>query len=220
MKNWTRGSSPRSGSWNAWTWIKNVNGASRLNNFWNFFRRDPNDFMSRLVKMDETWLYHYDPETKQQSMEWRYNGSPRPKNSECKNPLENSRLDFLGLRRNLHHWLSSKSPNYQRGVLLICWCNWRTFWRKKAAGSSPRWSCSCTTNPAHWAIASQKKLAYLGFQFIDHPPYSPDLAPSNYHLIPGLKKQLKGRHFSSDVEVILLWKLGWTDNFLNFLSGL
>ena len=34
-----------------------------------FFRLDPNDFLSRLVTMDETWLYHYDPETKQQSME-------------------------------------------------------------------------------------------------------------------------------------------------------
>jgi len=29
--------------------------------------------------MDETWLYHYDPETKQQSVEWRRSGSPRPK---------------------------------------------------------------------------------------------------------------------------------------------
>jgi len=29
--------------------------------------------------MDETWLYHYDPETKQQSMEWQHSGSPRPK---------------------------------------------------------------------------------------------------------------------------------------------
>jgi len=28
--------------------------------------------------MDETWLYHYDPETKQQSMEWRHSGSPHP----------------------------------------------------------------------------------------------------------------------------------------------
>ena len=27
-------------------------------------------FLSRLVTMDETWLYHYDPETKQQSMVW------------------------------------------------------------------------------------------------------------------------------------------------------
>jgi len=45
----------------------------------NFFRRDPNDFLSRLVTMDETWLQHYDPETKQQSTEWRHGGSPRPK---------------------------------------------------------------------------------------------------------------------------------------------
>ena len=44
-----------------------------------FFRRDPNDFLSRLVTMDEIWLYHYDPETKQQSMEWRHSGSLRPK---------------------------------------------------------------------------------------------------------------------------------------------
>jgi len=44
-----------------------------------FFWRDPNDFLSRLVTMDETWFYHYDPETKQQSMEWRHSSSPRPK---------------------------------------------------------------------------------------------------------------------------------------------
>jgi len=29
--------------------------------------------------MEETWLYHYDPETKQQSVEWRHSGLPRPK---------------------------------------------------------------------------------------------------------------------------------------------
>ena len=56
--------------------------------------------------------------------------------------------------------------------------------------------------PAPRALATQKKLAYLGFQYLDHPPYSLDLTPSNYHLFPGLKKQLKGCHFSSDAEVI------------------
>jgi len=55
---------------------------------------------------------------------------------------------------------------------------------------------------AHLALASQKKLAYLGFQCLDHPPYSPDLAPSDYHLFPRLKKQLKGHHFLSNAEVI------------------
>ena len=56
--------------------------------------------------------------------------------------------------------------------------------------------------PAHRALVTQKKLAYLGFQCLDHPPYSPDLTLSDYHLFPGLKKQLKSRHFSSDAEVI------------------
>jgi len=41
--------------------------------------------------------------------------------------------------------------------------------------------------PAHRALATQKKLAYLGFQYLDHPPYSPDLAPLDYYLFPGLK---------------------------------
>jgi hypothetical protein len=42
--------------------------------------------------------------------------------------------------------------------------------------------------PAHRALATQKKLVYLVFQSLDHPPYSPDLAPTVYHLFPGLKK--------------------------------
>ena len=41
--------------------------------------------------------------------------------------------------------------------------------------------------PAHRALATQKKLVHLGLQFLDHPPCSPDPAPSDYHLSPGLK---------------------------------
>jgi len=75
--------------------------------------------------------------------------------------------------------------------------------------------------PAHRTLATQKKLAYLGFQCLDHPPYSPDLAPSDYHLFPRLKKQLKGRHFSSDAEVIAAaetWLDGQLSDFI--LRGL
>jgi len=78
-----------------------------------FFRRDPNDFLSRKLTMDETWLYHYDPETEQQSMEWRHCGSHRPKkHSECKYPLEKFSPRFFGFK-------TASSSNYQRGVLLI-----------------------------------------------------------------------------------------------------
>jgi hypothetical protein len=34
-----------------------------------FFRHDQNVILSRLVTMDETWLYHYDPEIEQESKE-------------------------------------------------------------------------------------------------------------------------------------------------------
>jgi hypothetical protein len=47
---------------------------------------------------------------------------------------------------------------------------------------------------AHRALATQKKLAYLGFHCLDHPPYSLDQAPSDYHLFPKKKKkQWKGK---------------------------
>jgi histone-lysine N-methyltransferase SETMAR len=74
---------------------------------------------------------------------------------------------------------------------------------KTAAGRSPKGVLLLHDNaPAHRPLATQKKLAYLCFQCLDHPPYSPDLAPSDYHLFPGLKKQMNGRHVSSDAEVI------------------
>jgi len=44
--------------------------------------------------------------------------------------------------------------------------------------------------PTHRELATQKKLTYLGFQCLDHPPYSPDLAPSDYDLFPGPKKTI------------------------------
>jgi hypothetical protein len=71
--------------------------------------------------------------------------------------------------------------------------------------------------PAHWTLATQKKLAYLGFQCLDHPPNSPDLTPSYYNLFPGLKNQLKGHHFLSDVEIIAAaetWLNGQLSEFL------
>jgi len=41
----------------------------------------------------------------------------------------------------------------------------------------------------------------LKFEVLSHPPYSPDLAPSDLHFFPHLKRDLKGTHFTSDDEV-------------------
>lgn len=53
----------------------------------------------------------------------------------------------------------------------------------------------------HKAKVAQAALKDCGFVEIPHPPYSPDLAPSDYFLFPNLKKKLRGRKFSSDYEV-------------------
>jgi len=42
----------------------------------------------------------------------------------------------------------------------------------------------------------------LGFTVLEHPAYSPDLAPSDYHLFGPLKDALRGRRFASDEGVI------------------
>ena len=80
----------------------------------------------------------------------------------------------------------------------------------------PPVSFSHNNVPAHWALATRKKLAYPGFRCLDHQPYSLDLAPSDYYLFSGLKKQLKGRHISSDVEVIAAAEI-WLDGQTEFL---
>ena len=40
------------------------------------------------------------------------------------------------------------------------------------------------------------------YELIPHTAYSPDLASSNFFLFPNLKKDIRGRHFRSDEEVM------------------
>jgi transposase len=53
----------------------------------------------------------------------------------------------------------------------------------------------------HTARATIDALETLKFEVLSDPPYSPDLAPSDFHFFPHLKKDLKGTHFTSDDEV-------------------
>jgi len=101
---------------------------------------------------------------------------------------KSSRLDFLGSRRHPLHWLSSKGPKCQHGVLIISAGAIEGLLKEKRRGKFTKGVLFLHDNaPAHRALATQKKLAYLGFQCLDHPPYSPDLARLDYHLFTGLK---------------------------------
>jgi histone-lysine N-methyltransferase SETMAR len=53
----------------------------------------------------------------------------------------------------------------------------------------------------HVARQTVTLLDQFGWDIITHPPYSPDLAPCDYHLFPKLKEHLAGRRFRDDDEV-------------------
>ena len=148
MKIWTCRSSPRSGSRNAWTRIKNVNGASRLSNFCNFF------IAIQMISCRDWWPWtksgYITMTRKQSNNQWSGGivAHPAPKNSGSKNPLEKFSHRFFGIK--------SASPSLiifqrvklsTRSIIHLCWYNWRTFCRKNAAGRSPRGSCSSTKMP-------------------------------------------------------------------------
>ncbi|XP_076031923.1 uncharacterized protein LOC143019826 [Oratosquilla oratoria] len=43
------------------------------------FDADPQRFIRRFVTMDETLVHHFQPESKEQSKQWKHHGSPAPK---------------------------------------------------------------------------------------------------------------------------------------------
>ena len=54
----------------------------------------------------------------------------------------------------------------------------------------------------HTAEESREKFAHLGYDLLPHPPYSPDLAPSDYHLFRSMQHHLKGRRFHNNEQLM------------------
>jgi len=109
---------------------------------------------------------------------------PAPKNSEFKNPLEKFSPRFFGIKM-----ASSSLIILQRAIYSSLLVQLKDILKEKRRGVVTKGVLFLHDNvPPHRALATQKKLAYLGYQCLDHPPYSPDLSLSDYHLFPGLKK--------------------------------
>jgi hypothetical protein len=154
--------------------------------------------------MEEIWLYHYDAETKQQSMEWRHSGSSCPKNiREQKSVGKVLALIFWDQDGILLFDYLPKDQDINAEYYSSLLVQLKDIVKKRHHRKVTKGVLFLHENaPAHQAFATQKKLAFLGFQCLDHPPYSPDRSPSDYHLFPRLRKQLRSCHFSSDAEVI------------------
>ena len=53
----------------------------------------------------------------------------------------------------------------------------------------------------HTACSSVATIQDLSFECLPHPPYSPDLAPNDFHVFGPLKEAMGGQSFRSDEEV-------------------
>jgi len=60
-----------------------------------------------------------------------------------------------------------------------------------------RVSSSIRTTPDLMSHCTRQKLVQLGWDVLPHPPYSPDLAPSDYHLFRSLQNSLNEKNFDS-----------------------
>ena len=53
----------------------------------------------------------------------------------------------------------------------------------------------------HTARSTVATIQDLSFEFLPQPPYSPDLAPSEFHVFGPLKEEMGGKSFRSDEKV-------------------
>lgn len=53
----------------------------------------------------------------------------------------------------------------------------------------------------HVARQTRQKLLELQWEVLLHPPYSPDIAPSDYHLFRSLDNAIQGQQFADEVEL-------------------
>jgi hypothetical protein len=63
----------------------------------------------------------------------------------------------------------------------------------------------------HKAAAAVNHIATFGWERLDHAPYSPHLAPSDFHFFPTLKRRLEGRRFTANEDVEAAVRTWYTD---------
>ena len=166
---------------------------------------DPDEFKFRIVTGDETWVYYHDPETKMESMEWKHHGSPRtkvPKVTRATKKLMATvfwdgegviHIDYLPRGRTMN-------GDYYADLL----GRLRESIKQKRRGKLRRGVWLQHDNaPVHTCNVATLAANRLGFETLPHPPYSPDLAPSDYFLFSKLKKELRGQRYDDDNELML-----------------
>ena len=66
--------------------------------------RSENDFLLRLVTVDETWVHYNEPENKAQSRQWVGPGFPRPKKFKTQPSAGKVIVTLFGMQKALLWW--------------------------------------------------------------------------------------------------------------------
>ena len=82
------------------------------------FNLNPNNFLRRLVTTNETWIYHYTPESKQQVKQWIGPGGTAPKRTDTTIGWKLYSSCFLRFQWHILYRLFGKRKNNEQRLLL------------------------------------------------------------------------------------------------------
>ena len=179
-----------------------VNTSSVLLSLYNV---NPENFLSRVVTGDETWVYYYDPPSKFESMEWKHAGSPRTKKFKVSRTTKKVMATVFWDTDGVIHidYLprgTTMNGQYYADLLVRL----RESIKEKRRGKIRRGVLLQQDNaPVHSSKVAMQSVRDCEFELLPHPPYSPDLAPSDFFLFSKLKKELRGQRYDDDDELML-----------------
>ena len=169
------------------------------------YRAAGDQFFNGVITVDETWAHHYCPETRRQSLEWRHPGSPVSRHFKVAAGAGKVMVtvfwdrdgvilvDFLEAGKNVD---SNRYINTLRKLKRAV---------KEKRPELEASSCGIRIHHdnarPHTSRATVREIERLGWSVMRQQPYSPDLAPSDYHLFGPMKDHLRGRRFEGDAAV-------------------
>lgn len=184
-------------------------------------KRDRKDFYRRYVTVDETWVHHYTPETKEQSKQWCFPGERAPKKAKTVSSAGKVMATVFWDSNGVIH-----TDYLEKGKTITgqYYCDLLDRFDADLRAKRPRLQRKKVlfhhdNAPAHSCHLTAAKLVELGYKIVPHPPYSPDLAPCDFFLFPTLKKELAGKKFSSNDEVITATEAYFADREKSFFSN-
>jgi len=161
---------------------------------------DPS-FLSYVITGDETWVYAYDPETETQSSKWKSLGSPRPKKArQVRSNIKLMLICFFDQKGIVDKEFVPPGQTVNAAFYVKVLKRLRENVQRKRPDQwrNNTWLLHHDNAPAHAALLTRRFLTDNNMTVMPHPPYSPDLAPSDFFLFPILKMKLKGRSFQTE----------------------